>query len=164
MQRKLAMPINCHPLLQTQATSLSQLVEGRTVAEMPLNGRNVLNLVALVSGTIPQGGAMGTTATALQIIRSANRRIHGDYDESFLDPPSLVRVVFLRPGLVPGGGGAGARASCVEQSASGQEFLSAFRHRAGAGRAGAGRIQCGAREDCSGEARRFVGGGAHMRI
>jgi hypothetical protein len=46
-------------LLQTDSSSLSQVVEGRTVQEMPLNGRNVLNLVSLVPGVVPQGSASG---------------------------------------------------------------------------------------------------------
>ena len=43
------------PLLQTETTSLGQVVESRRVLEMPLNGRNVLSLVALVPGVVPQG-------------------------------------------------------------------------------------------------------------
>jgi hypothetical protein len=46
-------------LLQTENSSLSQVVEGRTVQEMPLNGRNVLNLVSLVPGVVPQGSTSG---------------------------------------------------------------------------------------------------------
>ena len=51
------------PLLQTQTATLGQVVEGRTVMEMPLNGRNVLNLVALVPGVVPQGQTSGNPAT-----------------------------------------------------------------------------------------------------
>jgi len=47
------------PLLQTQTSSLSEAIEGRTVQDTPLNGRNVLNLVALVPGVIAQGSASG---------------------------------------------------------------------------------------------------------
>lgn len=47
------------PLLQTEQSSLSSVVEGRTVEDMPLNGRNVLNLVALVPGVVPQGSTSG---------------------------------------------------------------------------------------------------------
>jgi len=47
------------PLLQTENSSLSQVVEGRTVQDMPLNGRNVLNLVSLVPGVVPQGSTSG---------------------------------------------------------------------------------------------------------
>ncbi|MGH9843304.1 MAG: carboxypeptidase regulatory-like domain-containing protein [Blastocatellia bacterium] len=46
------------PLLQPDTTSLGQVVDSRKVQEMPLNGRNVLNLVALVPGVVPQGQAM----------------------------------------------------------------------------------------------------------
>jgi len=51
------------PLLQTQTATLGQVVEGRTVMEMPLNGRNVLNLIALVPGVVPQGQTSGNPAT-----------------------------------------------------------------------------------------------------
>src|SRR5712671_2301533 len=47
------------PLLQTETSSLGQVVEARAVQQMPLNGRNVLNLVALVPGVVPQGQSMG---------------------------------------------------------------------------------------------------------
>jgi len=47
------------PLLQTETSSLGQVVQARAVEQMPLNGRNVLNLVALVPGVIPQGQSMG---------------------------------------------------------------------------------------------------------
>ena len=46
-------------LLQTDSSALSHVVEGRTIQEMPLNGRNVLNLVSLVPGVVPQGSASG---------------------------------------------------------------------------------------------------------
>lgn len=48
------------PLLQTDSTALSKVVEGRTVTETPLNGRNVLNLVSLVPGVVPQGSFSGS--------------------------------------------------------------------------------------------------------
>lgn len=47
------------PILQTETASLSHVVEGRTVQDMPLNGRNVLNLVELVPGVVPQGSSSG---------------------------------------------------------------------------------------------------------
>ncbi len=46
------------PLMQTENASLGQVVEARKVLEMPLNGRNVLNLVTLVPGVVPQGQSM----------------------------------------------------------------------------------------------------------
>jgi hypothetical protein len=50
------------PPLNTQDSSLSQVIEGRQVQETPLNGRNVMNLVALVAGVVPQGGTQGSSA------------------------------------------------------------------------------------------------------
>jgi hypothetical protein len=49
------------PLLQTESGTVSSQVEGKTVTEMPLNGRNVTNLIALVPGVVPQGASMGNT-------------------------------------------------------------------------------------------------------
>src|SRR5207249_5883440 len=43
------------PLLQPETNSLGQVVEQRTVTELPLNGRNPLALVGLVPGVVPQG-------------------------------------------------------------------------------------------------------------
>ena len=43
------------PLLQPETNSLGQVVEGRTVTELPLNGRNPLAMVAMVPGVVPQG-------------------------------------------------------------------------------------------------------------
>ena len=49
------------PLLQTESGTLGSQVEGKTVEQMPLNGRNVTNLIALVPGVVPQGASMGST-------------------------------------------------------------------------------------------------------
>ncbi len=49
------------PLLQTESGTLGSQVEGKTVEQMPLNGRNVTNLIALVPGVVPQGASMGNT-------------------------------------------------------------------------------------------------------
>lgn len=43
--------------LQTETATISQAVQGRNVTEMPLNGRNVYNLIALVPGVVMEGGA-----------------------------------------------------------------------------------------------------------
>ena len=50
------------PLLETQSASVGQVIEGQQVQDTPLNGRNVINLVALVPGVIPQGGTQGSPA------------------------------------------------------------------------------------------------------
>ena len=46
------------PLLQPESSSLGQVVDQRKTTELPLNGRNPLNLVALAPSVVPQGGYM----------------------------------------------------------------------------------------------------------
>ena len=46
--------------LQTESATLNQVVEGRQVSEMPLNGRNIMNLIGLVPGVVPQGSTQGS--------------------------------------------------------------------------------------------------------
>lgn len=46
-------------LLQTDNASVGQVVEGRAVLEMPLNGRNVMNLIELAAGVIAHGQTQG---------------------------------------------------------------------------------------------------------
>ena len=64
------------PLLQTETSALGQVVDSRKVQEMPLNGRNVLNLVALVPGVVPQGNAMANP-TGQNIFAFGNYQIGG---------------------------------------------------------------------------------------
>jgi hypothetical protein len=59
------------PALDTQDSSVGQVIEGRQVQELPLNGRNVMNLVALVPGVIPQEETQGSTA--------GNYAVSGDF-------------------------------------------------------------------------------------
>ncbi len=49
------------PLLQVQTSSLGEVIAGRSVNDMPLNGRNVFNLMELVPSVVPQGSAGGTS-------------------------------------------------------------------------------------------------------
>jgi len=64
------------PLLQTENASLGQVVEARKVLEMPLNGRNVFSLVALVPGVVP-GGQSSQTPTGTNPFGWANFQIGG---------------------------------------------------------------------------------------
>ncbi|HKX27067.1 MAG TPA: TonB-dependent receptor [Blastocatellia bacterium] len=48
------------PFLQPNTSSLGQVVEGRKANELPLNGRNVFNLVSLAPSVVPQGQSGGT--------------------------------------------------------------------------------------------------------
>ena len=53
--------VSSSPLLQTETGALSSVVSGEQVQEMPLNGRNIMNLVALTPGVVPQGSTEGAT-------------------------------------------------------------------------------------------------------
>ncbi len=48
------------PLLQTTTTSLGQVIDENQVDNIPLNGRNVFNLISLAPSVIAQGGSGGT--------------------------------------------------------------------------------------------------------
>jgi hypothetical protein len=50
------------PLLQTDSSTLSQEVAGPQVQGTPLNGRNIMNLIALAPGVVPQGSTQGGAA------------------------------------------------------------------------------------------------------
>src|SRR2546422_9627833 len=48
------------PLLQSETSSLGQVVEQRKANELPLNGRNIYTLAAIAPSVIPQGNTTGT--------------------------------------------------------------------------------------------------------
>ncbi|MFZ0817922.1 MAG: carboxypeptidase-like regulatory domain-containing protein [Candidatus Sulfotelmatobacter sp.] len=48
------------PLLQSETSSLGQVVEQRKADELPLNGRNIFNLITVSPAAIAQGGSGGT--------------------------------------------------------------------------------------------------------
>jgi hypothetical protein len=48
------------PLLQSETSSLGQVVEQRKANELPLNGRNIYSLAAISPSVIPQGNTTGT--------------------------------------------------------------------------------------------------------
>jgi hypothetical protein len=50
------------PLLQTDSGTLGAVIEGKTVNEMPLNGRNTMNLLALAPGVVPTNSSQGGAA------------------------------------------------------------------------------------------------------
>jgi len=50
------------PLVETDSGTVGYQVEGKTVEEMPLNGRNSMNLVALVPGVVPEHSSIGSAA------------------------------------------------------------------------------------------------------
>jgi Carboxypeptidase regulatory-like domain len=48
------------PLLQTESSSLGQVVEQRKAEELPLNGRNIFNLITVSPAAVAQGGSGGS--------------------------------------------------------------------------------------------------------
>ena len=48
------------PLLQTESSSLGQVVEQRKANDLPLNGRNIFNLITVSPGAVAQGGSGGS--------------------------------------------------------------------------------------------------------
>ena len=64
------------PIMQTDSASLGQAVTGKAVQTLPLNGRNVLALVALVPGVVPQG-ASATNLSGQNVFAAGNYQIGG---------------------------------------------------------------------------------------
>jgi hypothetical protein len=99
------------PLLETQSGSVGQVIEGRQVLDAPLNGRNVMNLVALVPGVIPQGGTQGSSAgnyttsgDLTNVAGFGNYQIGGGLagqSAFFFDGSSLNQVLSNNTVLVP---------------------------------------------------------------
>ena len=98
------------PLIQTQTATVGSLVEGRTVQEMPLNGRNPLNLIALAPGVVPQGSTSGAPlgnqagGTFSNDTGWGNYQIGGgmaNQSAFYLDGVPLNTVNANSPGLVP---------------------------------------------------------------
>src|SRR5579864_2676378 len=48
------------PLLQAETSSLGQVVEQRKANELPLNGRNIFNLITISPAAVAQGGSGGS--------------------------------------------------------------------------------------------------------
>jgi hypothetical protein len=64
------------PLLQTENASLSQIVGARMVEELPLNGRNVLNLVGLTPGVVMMASTDGSP-TGKNVFSAGNYQLGG---------------------------------------------------------------------------------------
>ncbi|HEV2274533.1 MAG TPA: TonB-dependent receptor [Acidobacteriaceae bacterium] len=64
------------PIMQTETASLGQVVAGKAVTNIPLNGRNVLALVGLVPGVVPQGSSSGNL-TGQNVFAAGNYQIGG---------------------------------------------------------------------------------------
>ena len=63
-------------VLQTEDASVGLVVQSRAVQEMPLNGRNILNLISLAPSVVPQGGSEGSL-TGKNVFAGGNYQIGG---------------------------------------------------------------------------------------
>ena len=64
------------PQLQTESASVGTVVGTRAVQELPLNGRNVLNLITVAPTVVPQGGSEGSL-TGKNVFAAGNYQIGG---------------------------------------------------------------------------------------
>jgi hypothetical protein len=91
------------PLLQSETSSLGQVVDARKATELPLNGRNIYNLAAVAPSVIPQGNTQGSPV-GKNPFDFANYQIGGSFaNESaeYLDGQPLNIGYINLPALVP---------------------------------------------------------------
>src|SRR5467141_5218602 len=91
------------PLLQPETSSLGQVVEERKANELPLNGRNVFNLVSLAPSVIPQGSS-GGTPVGVNPFGWGNYQVNGSFgNESaeYLDGQPLNIGYINLPVIIP---------------------------------------------------------------
>ena len=91
------------PLLQPETSSLGQVIEGRKIAELPLNGRNVFNLITLAPSVVPQGSA-GGTPVGVNPFGWGNYQVNGSFgNESaeYLDGQPLNIGYINLPVIIP---------------------------------------------------------------
>jgi hypothetical protein len=67
------------PLLQTDSSSVGQVIEGAQVQQIPLNGRNVMNMIGLAPGVVPTGSASGGAGLNQNGTRTAGGIGWGNY-------------------------------------------------------------------------------------
>src|SRR5467141_885734 len=91
------------PLLQPETSSLGQVVEERKANELPLNGRNVFNLVSLAPSVIPQGSSTGTPV-GVNPFGWGNYQVNGSFGNQsaeYLDGQPLNIGYINLPVLIP---------------------------------------------------------------
>lgn len=91
------------PLLSTQTSSLNYEVGTKQIDALPLNGRNPLNLVALVPGVVPQGNTSGNAST-LNVNGWGNYQIGGgaaNQSSTFIDGAPINISYANSTSLVP---------------------------------------------------------------
>ena len=91
------------PLLQTDTSSLGQVVDERKANELPLNGRNVFNLASLSPSVVPQGNSQGNIV-GKNPFDLGNYQIGGslaNQSAEYLDGQPLNTLYINLPNVVP---------------------------------------------------------------
>src|SRR5215469_9362090 len=91
------------PLLQAETSSLGQVVEQRKANELPLNGRNVFNLVSLAPSVVPQGSAT-STPVGVNPFGWGNYQVNGSFGNQsaeYLDGQPLNIGYINLPVVIP---------------------------------------------------------------
>jgi hypothetical protein len=89
--------------LDTESSSLGTVIERREANELPLNGRNVFNLIALAPSVIPQGSALGTPV-GVNPFGWGNYQVSGAFGNQsveYLDGQPLNITYINLPILIP---------------------------------------------------------------
>jgi Carboxypeptidase regulatory-like domain len=91
------------PLLDTESSTVGTVVEQRKVNELPLNGRNVFNLIELAASVVPQGSSTGTPV-GVNPFGWGNYQVNGSFGNQsaeYLDGQPLNIGYINLPVLIP---------------------------------------------------------------
>jgi hypothetical protein len=91
------------PLLQAETSSIGQVVEERKATELPLNGRNVFNLITLAPSVVPQGSS-GGTPVGVNPFGWGNYQVNGSFGNQsaeYLDGQPLNIGYINLPVVIP---------------------------------------------------------------
>jgi hypothetical protein len=91
------------PLLDTESSTMGTVVEQRKSNELPLNGRNVFNLIELAASVVPQGSSTGTPV-GVNPFGWGNYQVNGSFgNESaeYLDGQPLNIGYINLPVIIP---------------------------------------------------------------
>src|SRR6202007_1517908 len=91
------------PLLDTESSAIGTVVEKRKVNELPLNGRNVFNLIELAASVVPEGSSTGTPV-GVNPFGWGNYQVNGSFanqSAEYLDGQPLNIGYINLPVLIP---------------------------------------------------------------
>src|SRR6201987_3593923 len=91
------------PVLDTESSTVGTVVEQRKANELPLNGRNVFNLIELAPSVVPQGSSTGTPV-GVNPFGWGNYQVNGSFGNQsaeYLDGQPLNIGYINLPVLIP---------------------------------------------------------------